>query len=231
MWGEPRKGTEAYLVKQEADKKKKIAKDKGLDSLLVKTYHDTINSYPSWIKNKHNKRWVHPSVSMVREIGDKYSGDVEFKFKEKTYKITRGNHRIPEFNEGSWYDLTLYLENKRVFEVTEEVTSGDYSTYQIPIFVNAYVNDEWVDDFKSIVTHQEEVSKATEIEYAEDPKMTQKLKDDFGIVEISTQTPTNNSEDSVNIVSKPKKPLWKRWLFGIIIVYTLSVIFSQIFGL
>lgn len=216
MWGEPREGTEAHAVKKEAERRKKLAQEKGLDNLLVDTY-DNLRHYPSWIKDSRNKRWIHPSISEAKYVGEKYSYNIQFKFDGKVYKIIREKGFSPEFGDGTWYDLILYLDEKKVFAITEEETSDQYSTYHRPISVNAYINDSWVDDFKNIHEYDKRVSEETELEFAEDPKRTQALKDDFGITDI---TPESKSSEAQS-VEEAKKSIWSKWWVWVIIIIIL----------
>ena len=178
----PRQGTEAYHVEQIVEQRKKIAKSKNLDKLIIDVYHDCLHSYPHWIKNERNKRYVYPLVNSAKYVGKDFSPDIEFSISNRNYKITRGNAFRPEFSDGGvWYDLTLYLNEKKVFEVTEEETSDQYSEYHRPISIKAYLNDDWVEDFKNILAYKDKINKEVEIEWAEDPKKVERLKNDFGI--------------------------------------------------
>lgn len=226
MWGEPRKGTEAYLVKQEAERKKKIAEDNGLDQLVIDVYHECLKYYPSWIKDERNKKWVIPEVSEANVVGNKHSDNVEFKFQDNYYKINRSDRWIPEFSDdGTWYKITLFLNDKKVFEVTEEETSDQYSDYHKPISVSAYLNNDWVDDFKNILSHKKKISAQSEIEFAEDPKRIQELRASFGI----NKNPDELKQGSGGAINKKisNKPFWKRWWFWLLILYFLWILLSQ----
>ena len=219
MYGEPREGTEAYLVKQEAERRKKLAKDKGLDQLLLDTYDD-LKHYPSWIKDEKNKRWIHQSISEAKYVGEKYDYNIEFKFGDKVYKIIRKRGYSPEFWEGIWYDLMLSLNEKKIFEITEEETSDQYSTYHRPISVNAYVNDDWAEDFKSINAHRKNMSKEAELEYAEDPKRTQALKDNFGITALPKVPIIFNTKPALKI----DQSIWSKWWVWALIIGLLVLL-------
>ena len=218
MYDEPRVGTEAYLVKQEAERRKKIAKDKKLDQLLVDTYFDCLKFYPAWISNG-NKRWLHPMVLEAKTIGERYGNDIEFKMGEKTYKITRGDSWSPEYGEGTWYKLTLSVDNKKAFEITEEETSDQYTDYHRPVSINAYSNDVWASDFQKIIAHKKKVSAETDIEFAEDPKRVQELKEAFGIGNVSGSEGVPATKTSLTT-----KSIWSKWWFWVGIVIFLYLL-------
>ena len=142
---------------------------------------------------------------------------VLFLYSNRNYKITRGNAFRPEFSDGGvWYDLTLYLNEKKVFEVTEEETSDQYSEYHRPISIKAYLNDDWVEDFKNILSYKDKINKEVEIEWAEDPKKVERLKNDFGITSLDQKikTPSEQIEPRKN---KTKTLIVWFWIIVVII--------------
>lgn len=228
MWGEPRKGTEADLVKQEVEKRKKIAKDKGLDRLVIDVYHDCLKYYPSWIENEKNKKWVLPQVFEAKIVGKKFDSDIEFKIKDKSYKITRGDRWTPEFGEGTWYKLTLYQDNKKVFETTEEETNDQYCTYYSPVSVDAYLNDNWVDDFNSILSHKKDMDAQSAIKFAENPERTRELRESFGIDKIESNNQNVDEKNNLKNIKENNinKSIWSKWWVWVIIIIVLSMLFN-----
>jgi len=210
IWGEPRPGTEAYVVKQEAERRRKIAREAGLDTLLSGTYHkEGLRHYESWFKRDHNKKWVHPDVSQIVSGRDEVNGKqvpfVEFLMAGRRYKVT-SRERLGE--DTTYNDLTLYMNGHRVFEVAEEVYSDQYATTYRPFNIHAYVNDEWVSDFRELRAHHQRMLEQASIELAEDSKRLQETKEAFGIgaMPISAQVP--DAPDGVSrALPQTKTPL------------------------
>ena len=223
MWGEPRIRTEAYIVKKEVEKRKKIATQKGLDRLIMDVYHDCIQYYPSWIKNNKNKKSICPQVVEANNTKSKSGVGIEFKYCDKNYKIVRGDRRFLEFSDNYWYDLTLFLNDRKVFEVTEEEIRNEYNDEYNPVFVKAYVNNDWVDDFNNILLHKKSIDLQSSIDYAEDPERTRELMESFGINKVEG---IGNVEDinKVNDKNKNSSILSKGcfWIIVIVILLILS---------
>jgi hypothetical protein len=204
-WGEPRPGTEAYAVKQEVIRKQKIAREKGLDKLLSDAYHeDGLRNYEAWFNSDRNKRWVHPDVTGVISGRDEVNGKqipfVEFSMAEQKYKVTSREW----LGEGGTYnDLTLYMNGQRVFEIAESVDSNQYATTYRPCNIKAYVNDEWVSDFKKFKEHQQRVQQQASIEFAEDKKRLQETKEAFGIGANPNTADTARERTNVPPASMP----------------------------
>jgi hypothetical protein len=202
-WGEPRPGTEAYAVRQEVLRKQKIARELGLDRLFSDAYHEYgLRNYENWLNTDNNKKWVHPDISRVVNGRDQVSGKeihyVEFSMAGQGYKVTCREW----LGEGGTYnDLTLYMNGRRVFEIHESVDSGQYSTTYRPSMIDAYVNDDWVNDFKKIKEHHQKVSEQASIEYAEDTKRLQETKGAFGIEEIANTVETTQKRSDISPTS------------------------------
>jgi hypothetical protein len=182
-WGEPRPGTEAYAVKQEVQRRQKLACEKGLDKLLSDAYHeDGLLNYEAWFNSDHNKKWVHPEVTAFASGQDLVRKEqipfVEFSMAGDKYKITT---REWQGEADTYNDLTLYMNGHRVFEIGEAIDRDQYSTTFRPCSINAYVNDEWVGAFKKIKEHHQRMSEQASIEFAEDKKRLQETKEAFGI--------------------------------------------------
>jgi hypothetical protein len=207
-FGEPRPGTEAYFVKQEVIRKQKIVRERGLDKLFSDVYHeDGLQNYETWFNSDHNKRWVHPDISLVVNGRDQVSGKeihfVEFSMAGQEYKVTCREW----LGEGGTYnDLTLYMNGRRVFEIHESVDSGQYSTAYRPSMIDAYVNDDWVSDFNKLKEHHQKVSEQATIEYAEDTKRLQETKDAFGIGEIANTVETSLKRSDISPTSASSTP-------------------------
>lgn len=242
MWDQPRPGTEAYKVKQEAEKKQKIAEEKGLDKLLSVAYHDNIEHYPDWITNERNKRWVLPEVISANKLKkskrNNISG-VEFVIGDKNYKITEENsYNYMLGGDSTYRDINLYLNDKKIFAISESVGSDEWTTNYYPLSVNAYASDEWIEDFIKIKEHYEVMSKQSQIEFAEDPKRTQALKEAFNIGDLYNDNGGSENnftpQSSKAILNRldiksigPKKSILTKWWFWAVIIVVIWVIVSS----
>jgi hypothetical protein len=112
------------------------------------------------------------------EVNGKTIPFVEFFMAGQKYKVT-SREWLGE--DATYNDLTLYMNGQRVFEIGEAVDSDQYATTYRPFNINAYVNDEWVSDFKKFQEHKQRVQLQASIEFAEDKKRLQETKEAFGI--------------------------------------------------
>lgn len=229
MWGEPREGTEAYKIKQLAEKRKKEAEEKKLDDLFSKTYRDCLKYSYAWSKND-NKEYVHLDMSSIeekKENGDRRIDIIEFNIESRHYKITseRKSSYLPD-DYSYYYNDELFLNGKKVFAISESEKMEEWGTYYSPISVNAYINEDWVSDFIAIRNHHDKISKEHEIKYAEDPEKTNKLKEDFGIVNIEDFGDSLKQQNKELPVSSNKetKPFWKSLWFWFILFVILKIL-------
>ncbi len=224
MWDQPREGTEAHKVKELAEKRKKEAKDKGLDKLLSSVYHDIIRSYPAWIKND-NKDCVHPLVTEATDKQEEIDGQkvdaVSFVMDSKHYKIT-GKSSWAFMGDDRYYDVVLYVDSKKIFSISETEYSDEYSTTYSPLSVHAYVNDDWVKDFHKIQEHYKKISEERRIKWAEDPNKTRKLKEDFGI----TDDVINHSKVEGVVYEAKINQFWKKRWFWVLVVLIILALFE-----
>jgi hypothetical protein len=225
-WGEPRPGTEAHTVKQEVERKQKLAREKGLDKLLSNAYHDGgLQNYEAWFNSSHNKRWVHPEISEVVTGEDQADGKqvpfVEFVMAGRKYKVTS---REWSGESGMYVDLTLYMNGQRVFAIAEGVDCDEYRTTYLPFGVNAYVNDAWVSDFAKLKTHHEKTLQQASNEFAEDKKRLQETKEAFGLETPKAPEITDKRDTFSQITSVTNKPTSGSKV-GIWIVVAICVIF------
>ena len=217
MYDQPRKGTEAHAVQQEVERRKKLAKTKELDKLLSDLYHKTLRLYPARFKNARNKLWVYPEVSSAEELTGKEKG-VQFVFGNKAYRITEESWNA-WIGDDRYNNLALFLNDQKVFAVTENITSDEWDTYYSPGNVTAYVNEDWVSDFKNIQEYEKRKEHETAISRAEDPEKTQKLKEDFGITEVQIASPEKPGIPSPKTEAKGSSK--KFWIWVIVIIVLL----------
>ncbi len=221
MWDEPRKGTEAYAVKQEAEKRKKQAEDKGLPQLFSNVYHDNLTNYPFWISNDKNKRYVYPGIASSKEVKKtKIDGNngIEFIIDNKNYLVTEKDDHY--YMSGDKYvDLFLYINGEKVFAIRESVVSDEWITYYSPTNVNAYVNEDWVNDFKAIQVYRKRLEEEDKIRYSEDPEKIEKLKNDFGITDMTLK----ENSGLVPKISQNQKNNNSIWILIIVIIIALYI--------
>jgi hypothetical protein len=221
MW-KPREGTEAHAVDKEVERRKKTAVQRGLDKLFSETYHDCLENVASWIKSQ-NKRYVHPAIIKATEGTKDGENFLEFVMNERKYRITSrewyGYARDDKYN-----DLALFLDGKKLFAISESVTSDEWATYYSSLNVKAYVTEDWVSDFRDIQKYKKAVDEQAKIEYAEDPTKVAELKRDFGIESVFIENRDNKSLEQTD--SEEKGTSGKIW-WVIIIIIILSAIFGN----
>ena len=235
MWGEPRKGTEAYKVKQLAEARSKEAKAKGYDGLLVDLFFERLKSLAERIKIGNGwEKYKHPEIENLKESnGNKnndYRIDVTFDFRDKSYSLQKSRELSREYGDDSYCYLDLYIAGKKAFGLMVNVDSNQYTTNYSPSLITAYANNDWVSDFQEIKAYYENASKASEIAYAEDPEKTKKLMEEFGIYHSDLQEGINSQSVTTHLSSEEeiidvaeKKPFWKKWWFWVIVIYLVLV--------
>lgn len=225
-------------MKQEVERRKKIAKEKGLDDLFSTVFHDSVQSYPEWIKNERNKRHVHPDITKAtekrggKEHGPDTPDGVEFVMGDKLYLITK-EEGFGFTHDDRYCDLVLYLNGQKVFAISESIQSDEWTTTYSPISIGAYIGEDWVSDFQKIKEYKAYIDKVVELEFAEDPKKTDELKKAFGITELPKQgmaaqglIPSQEKSDT-NIVGQTLKPtsIWSKWwVWAIIAFFVLALL-------
>lgn len=224
MWGEPREGTDAYKVKKFAEARKNEAQKKGFDRLLVDVYFEKLKGLAKRVAIGNGwDKYKHPQIQSLNEA----DGKLSFEFNSNEYAFEISNRNYMPYGDGVYYNLDLYLNGKKAFGLMVNEHSGEYVTTYSPSIIHAYANDDWVADVLEIQRHYDSASKASEIAYAEDPKKTNKMMQDFGMTEsdlavphiaTATQSSPHASTETFN-PAVPKKPLWKRWWFWLIIGY------------
>ncbi len=184
MFSDSGKRTLAYKVKELAEMKRKEARDKNLDQLFSDTYNKCIKYFPFWAKNS-NKIYIHNSVKDLKETGerteDKPSTAVEFTFNFNRYEIT--NERQRGFLDSNpCYKRELYMNGKKVFGISESEYGPLWAKIDYGVFtINAFVNEDWVNDFREIRDYPRKIMEEESVKRIEDPVRVEKLKEDFGI--------------------------------------------------
>lgn len=214
------KGTESYKIKKEVDRKKKLAEQKGLDQLLSAVYHECIRNWPAWLADVDKRKFVYPGTKGVVEkiIKDPNLGDIrvtEFSIGDKRYKLT-SRRRGSFVKNDIFYILELFLNNVKVFAVSEYEEIKTFVTDYYPFSVDAYANEDWVGDFIKIALHKEEIDKLKEAKPAEDLQRIKQLRKDFNIENFSGEDNAQNQPG--------QKPLWQRWWAWLIFAFVMLLL-------
>ena len=173
-------GNEPERIEKEVQLRKQRAKDLGILKIFEKLYQK-IPHYPSWIANERNREYACSLITDAIKLED---GAVKIKLKDKeyTFKFIKNNFSTPdgEFHQHGKWDL--YLDSKKVLSVNmayecDEFTFGSWSAFDVA----AFVEGDWVKDFKELFERIEIEDKERERKRKESPDRINKLKEDFGI--------------------------------------------------
>ncbi len=188
----PREGTEAHRVQQEVEKKKNLAKEKKVDELISELYFDNIMYYPSWIK--HEDRSCVPAIitsaTESKEKGKKDERDkkiISITLNERKYKFSYAENSFyhPDLgdSEPTYYgDLELFSENQKLLKLDISIRHSQYgSTQHNPTDIEAFIDGEWIEDFRSLKKQKQKDDKERALKKAEDPEKTNEMKNNFGI--------------------------------------------------
>lgn len=190
IWGaKPRKGTEAYKIQEEVKKRKGIAEDKKVKELISELYFSEIEHFPSWIKTDHNREYVPVIISKATERKEKGAkGDREKKITEiilnnKEYKFAfqENSFSTPDGEYNTHGLLELFIADKKVLAINASLEHSDYDSKWSPFGIEAFIDGDWIDDFRALKKAKEQDDKKRALKEAEDPEKAEKLKRDFGI--------------------------------------------------
>ena len=147
--------TEAQLIKEEVAKRKKIAKDKGVDKLISDLYFSSIEYFPSWIKNNKEDDGVWLIVteaSRSKEKDEKKNrdkkiteivlngGKYKFVFEENSFTTPDNDYHIHGL-------LELFLYEKKVLALNTAFEHSDYDSTWSCFGIEAFIDGDWVNDF------------------------------------------------------------------------------------
>ena len=220
MWNKPKNESNLEKIRREVEDRKRTAEEAGLDRLILDVYHRSVRYYPVWIKSPADKKYVYPEVTKASEkIEKEPSGDTyisEFSIGAKNYKITserRGNI----LKHDVFYILNLYLNGQKVFAISEKhdvrLQDGHYYTLNI----DAYVNEDWVEDFRNIKEYQTKIEKEAEDQPVEDKELMGRLTRDFNL----------EGEKIVRVRPWPKYKFYR--LFLLLVILGLVILTFQEF--
>lgn len=184
----PRKGTEAHRVQQEVEKKKNLAKEKKINELISELYFDNITYYPSWIK--HEDRSYVPAIitsaTELKEKGEKNDRDkkiIKITLNEKKYQFAfkENSFSTPDGEYHTHGLLELFDGDKKVLGLDVSLEHGDYDSTWSPYGIEAFIDGEWIEDFRSLKKQKIKDDKERALKKAEDPEKTEEMKKNFGI--------------------------------------------------
>lgn len=176
---------EIATVRRKVAYKKMIAEEAGLDSLLLRAYHRSIRYYPRWIKNPKDEKYVYPEVTDATEkiTKDQAGGTfvTEFSIRNRKYTIV-SLRKGALLAQSVYYIVELFINGKKSFAVSEKHDLRLKNEHYYTLNIEAYINEDWVDDFRKINEHWEKIVAATELEPSEeDVELVSRLKKDFNI--------------------------------------------------
>lgn len=179
------KGHEDELtrVEREVEKRKEKARDCELPRVFTNLYHDNIKYYPSWIRNEHNRNRISSLVTDAVELEDKRI-KITLKGKDYIFSFMQDGFDTPD---GEWHTrgkLELYFDNKQILKFTMfEEDKEYYKEWKACSDVDAFVDGDWVSDFRELAQRipYEKEEREQENKEKEKPEKIKKLKNDFGI--------------------------------------------------
>lgn len=173
------KENEAHRVRKEAEKIKEHAMKTGVPQLVSSLYHEKIRYYHSWIK-KTPRDYVPEMVTDSKEVQDKKSGKkyILLTMNGREYKFT---HSEGSYEDINWADLEMFLDEKKVLHVNESVSYNEWGIDYRANSVDAFIDGDWVKDFKELDKELKKAEQEREREEFENPDEIAKLKKDFGI--------------------------------------------------
>lgn len=172
---------EADYIEKEVQLRKQRAKDLGILTMFEKLYQK-IPHYPAWIKNEHNREYVCSLVTDAVKLEDDVV-KIKLKDKEYTFKFIKNSFSTPdgEFHQHGkrelYSDARKLLSVNMAYECDEFSFGGCWSAFDTA----AFVDGEWIKDFKELFERIEIEDKDRERKRRENPDRLNKLKEDFGI--------------------------------------------------
>lgn len=178
----PRKGTEAYRIHEEVEKKKNLAKEKKVDELISDLYFNDIRYYPSWIKHE-NREYVPALITSATESKKGEDKMVQITLNKKIYKFSfkESFFYTPDGESNTHGLLELFEDDKKVLAVKLSCDYSEYGSDWRPFEIEAFINGEWIEDFSFLKKEKQKDEKDRAIKNAEDPEKIKRMKNNFGI--------------------------------------------------
>lgn len=184
-------------MRREVAYKKMVAEEAGLDRLLLRAYHRSVRHYPAWMKNLKDRKYVYPEVADATEkvtkdqLGETFI--TEFSVRSRKYTIV-SRRKGTILAQNIYYILELFINGEKAFAVSEKHDLRLKNEHYYTLNIEAYINEDWVDDFRKINEHWEKTIAATELEPSEeDIALINRLKKDFNIGKIERSWFKNRS--------------------------------------
>lgn len=176
----PREGTEAYRVEQEVKKRKKIAEEKGVAPLIVHLYFGKLQYYPNWIEQNGNYVPKLLTEATAEKKGEKEIMTINLSGKIYRFEFSQHTFSTPDdyVTHGL---LELFSNDKKCLGLNLSLEHGTYDSEWRPFDISAFIDGEWIDDFRNLREEIQQNDKLREQQEAEDPKKVQELKNNFGI--------------------------------------------------
>jgi len=187
----PREGTEAHRIQQEVEKRRRIAEERGIKDLIFDLYFKRVKFFPTRIKSSRDLVPKLVESALSAKEGEREILTLSFSGKTYRFEFSTRAFSTPDSDCESGL-LELYTSEKKVFgvetirtlrmwgvdrEMAEAMADGEWGAADI----SAFIDGDWVDDFKHLQETIQEDNRLRELRRAEDPERTQRLKDDFGI--------------------------------------------------
>lgn len=181
----PSKGTEAYRVHQEVEKKKNLAKEKKVDELISELYFGNIEHYPSWIKHE-DRVYVPELITDATKSKERDKKVTKIILNEKEYKFTFKADFFyhPELGDSASTNygyLELFNGNEKVLELNISIKYKSWGTEYRTTDIKAFIDGEWIEDFCCLKKQKIKDDRARAVKKAEDPEKTEEMKKNFGI--------------------------------------------------
>lgn len=222
----PTKTSTTDEITEIIEEKKELAIENGLDRLLSNVYHKILVFYPDWLE-KSEKKYIYPKSTGIKRYLESEGVDaLEIQIKNNLYKITseEWNDSI-DYEEGRYNNLILYLNNKKVFGITEKISTIDeWSTQYDTRDIKVFINQLWVKDLKEIANYKKITDKETPDKKSEETEKLEELEEDFGITDAEKIISSNSHMENL-APSKIKRTI----LWSIIVIICLIVISRLLF--
>lgn len=185
-------------IQREVEKLKEKAKELELPTLFTKLFHTKICYYPKWITDEQRRKNVCSLITQaIQSIRQTEYGEnidqikITLKGKEYTFTFRRYDFDTPDGEGHTNGELILYHNDKKILAMTmgyyaqsfDEYDSSLINGWSIPSDVSAFVDGEWVSDFRELARkiRAEDEAKEQQEEHQKKIEQADKLKKDFGI--------------------------------------------------
>jgi len=194
----PREGSEAKKVLEEVEKRKKIAKEKGLDRLITHIYFKYLDHFFRWSTEsiKDYFKDSYPDVlrllTEINEVENFNENNSDSKFKSICLNLNEKQYRF-DFRERSFFTpdeycthglLELHEGNKKLLALNLSLDWPDNAYCDPewrPYDFVAFIEGEWIGDFEALKQAILLDNENKAIREAENPSKTELLKRNFGI--------------------------------------------------